>query len=71
MLVGKTLDLGCLLAGHLATLLELSIDDFLILDVDEGSEEGDEGSNQGQAPKWDELDEVVGDQGSEEGLQIR
>lgn len=71
VLVGKTLDLSCLLASNLSTLLQLSINDFFVLDVDERSEVGDESSDQGQAPEWDKLDEVVGDQGSEESLMRR
>jgi hypothetical protein len=71
VLVGKTLDLSSLLAGDLATLLELGINDLLVLDVDEGSEVGDEGGDQGQAPKRNELDEKVRDQGSKEGLSQR
>ena len=68
LLVGKALDLCSLLAGDLSALLELGINSLLVLDVDEGSKVGDEGSDQSQAPERDELDEEVGDQGSEEGL---
>jgi hypothetical protein len=68
MLVGKTLDLRRLLAGDLSALLELSVDDLLVRDVDEGREVGDEGGDQGQAPERNKLDEEVGDEGSEEGL---
>jgi hypothetical protein len=68
VLVGETLDLRSLLASDLAALLELGINNLLVLDVDEGSEVGDESRDQGQAPERDELDEEVGDQGSEEGL---
>jgi hypothetical protein len=68
MLLRKTLDLSSLLASDLATLLELSIDDLLVLDVDEGSEVGDESGDQGQAPERNELDEEVGDEGREECL---
>lgn len=69
MLVGKLLDLLGLLVGDVVTLLKLSIDDLLVLDVDEGSEESNEGRDQSQSPKRNKLDEEVGDQGCEEGLE--
>lgn len=68
VLVSKTLDLGRLLASNLTTLLKLSINGLLVLDVDEGTEEGDERGNQSQAPERDELDEEVRNQGCEESL---
>lgn len=68
MLVSKALDLLSLLVGNVVALLYLSIDDLLVLDVYEGTEEGDKCRDQGQAPEGDELDEEVGDEGSEESL---
>jgi hypothetical protein len=68
VLVGEALDLSCLLASDLTALLELSINDLLVLDVDERGEVGYEGGDQGQAPERNELDEEVGDQRSEESL---
>jgi hypothetical protein len=69
VLVGKTLDLLSLLVRNVVALLKLSIDDVLVLDVDEGTEVGDKGRDQSQAPERDELDEEVGDEGCEERLQ--
>ena len=69
VLVGKTLDLLSLLVCNVVALLKLSIDDVLVLDVDEGTEVGDEGRDQSQAPERDELDKEVGDEGREERLQ--
>jgi hypothetical protein len=68
VLLGKALDLGGLLASDLTTLLKLSINDFLVLDVDKRGEVGDESGDQGQAPERHKLDEEVRDQRSEEGL---
>jgi hypothetical protein len=68
VLVGEALDLSSLLASDLSTLLELSIDNLLVLDVNERSEVGDKGGDQSQAPERNKLDEEVRDQGSEEGL---
>lgn len=71
MLVSKTLDLLGLLVGNVVALLQLSINDLLVLDVDEGTEEGNECRDQSQAPERDELDEEVGDEGSKEHLRER
>lgn len=46
----------------------MSIDHILVLDVDERAEVGNSRGNQSQAPKWDELDEEVGDQRCKERL---
>jgi hypothetical protein len=68
VLIRETLDLSGLLASDLTALLKLSVDDLLVLNVDERSEVGDKGGDQGQAPERNNLDEEVRDQGSEEGL---
>lgn len=68
MLVGKTLDLLSLLIGNVVAFLQLSINDLLVLDVDEGTEEGNDGRDQSQAPKRNKLDEEVGEEGCKECL---
>jgi len=68
MLVGEFLDLLGLLVGHVVALLELGINHLLVLDVDERTEESNDGTDQGQAPKRDKFDEEVGNQGCEESL---
>ena len=68
MLVGKALDLLSLLVGNVVALLQLSINDILVLDVDEGTEEGNDGRDQSQAPERNKLDKEVGEEGCEEGL---
>lgn len=68
MLVSKLLDLLSLLVGDVVTLLDLSVNDLLVLDVDERTEEGDHGGDQGQTPERNELDQEVREEGSEESL---
>lgn len=69
ILVSKLLDLLSLLVGNVVALLDLSIDDLLVLDVDEGAKESDEGGDQRQSPKRNELDKEVGHEGCEESLE--
>ena len=70
-----------LLAGHLAhlvglrvddlrDLLDLAIDEGLVRGVDEGCDEEDRGADQAEAPEGDDLDEEVGDEGGDEGLGV-
>lgn len=70
VLGSKIADLRSLLSSQGAGPVELSIDDILVLDVDKRSEVGDGGSDQGKAPKRDEFDEEVGDEGRKESLAI-
>lgn len=71
VLASNLLELNSLLASNVVTLLELSIDNFLVLNVDEGAKVGDQGRNQSQAPERYELDEEVGGQGCNKGLDAR
>jgi hypothetical protein len=68
VLAGKVLDLLSLSIDQVVALLKLSINDLLVLDIDEGSEVGDSGGNQGQAPERDKLDEEVRNQRRKECL---
>lgn len=52
-------------AGHVA---DLGIDGLLVLLVDEWSQEEDGRADQRETPEWDNLDQVVGDEGSNESL---
>lgn len=53
---------------HVVSLLELRIDNLLVLDVDQRSKVRNGRSNQSQAPKRDEFDQEVGNQGRKESL---
>ena len=68
MLVGETLDLLSLLVGNGVALLQLSVDGVLVLDVDEGAEEGNVRRDQTQAPERNPLDQEVRDEGCKKGL---
>lgn len=52
-------------AGHVA---DLGIDGLLVLLVDEWSQEEDGSADQSESPEWDNLDQVVGDESSNESL---
>lgn len=64
----KVLDLGGLGVGNLRDVVDLLVDDFLVVDVDQGCEVDGRDTDQGEAPEGDKLDEEVGQQGNEEGL---
>jgi hypothetical protein len=51
-------------------MLEVAINQLLVGNVDQGSEEDDAGREEGHAPHGEELDEVVGEEGSKEGLEM-
>ena len=46
----------------------MGIDDFLVLLVDEGAEEDDGVEHEEETPERDELDQEVGEEGSDESL---
>jgi hypothetical protein len=48
----KISELGSLLSDHLTALVKLSIDDFLILEVNERAHVQKGGSNQRETPQW-------------------
>ena len=54
----------------MVSLLKLSINDFLVLDVNKRTEVGSGRSDQSQAPQWDELDQEIGDQRRKESLRM-
>lgn len=55
LLAGEIPDLSSLLAGERPALFELGVNDFLVLNVDERAEVGDDGSNESKAPHGDKL----------------
>jgi hypothetical protein len=68
MVSREVLYLSSLLVHKLASVCEVSIDNLLVLDVDEGAEVDAGSEDQSKTPKWEPLDEVVGHEGSEECL---
>lgn len=61
-------DLSSLRGSNILSVGEVSIDEVLVLDVDEGSEEEGGVADQSEAPKWEPLDEPVGYEGCDESL---
>lgn len=70
MLSGQILDLICLVADDFSCMLKLGVDDFLVFDIDQWAQEDDAGEEERQAPERKELDQVVGQEGGEEGLEV-
>ena len=48
-----------LLDSKIGDVFVLSIDQFLVLGINERDEEGNAGSEEGESPGWEELDKVV------------
>ncbi len=48
--------------------MNVSINQILGLDVDEGTEEGDQGGEERQSPNREPFDEIIGEEGCEKGL---
>lgn len=79
VLLGNLSGLRSVLAGDLAQLLGLAVqdvgaflhivvDELLVRGIEEGSQEQSSSSNQGKAPVRNNLDKVVGDQSSNASL---
>lgn len=68
LLCGLT-QLGSLSADDVGGLAEVLVDELLVGLVDERGEEEDGGGDQGKSPVGNDLDKVVGDEGSESGLK--
>ena len=51
-------------------MFDVVVNELLIHDVDQGTEEEDGVAKEGHAPHWEKLDEVVGEKGSSEGLSM-
>jgi len=79
VLLGDLGGMGRVLAGHVANLaglgidnirrlLNMVVDELLVGRIDERDEEQRRGEDQSEAPVRDDLDEPVGDEGRKEGL---
>lgn len=68
LLLGNILDLGGLGVNQVGGVLDLRIDKLLVAGVDQGNKEDDGGADDGKTPVGDELDEEVGDKGSNPSL---
>ena len=65
----KTLDLMSLPVQNLRHVLDLFVDEFLVVDVDQRRKEHDRDGDKRETPKWKEVDEPIGDQRGSESLQ--
>lgn len=70
MLGGKIAHLGSLVADDVARVGDVLINELLVLDINEGSQEDDAVGNQSETPQGDPLDKPVADEGRKEGLDI-
>lgn len=68
MVAGELLDLFGLLVDNVGGVLDVVVNELLIRLVDEWAEEEDRSGNEGEAPEWNDLDQVVGQESSNEGL---
>lgn len=50
-------------------MVDLCVNELLVLNIDQWSEEEDAGTEEGQPPKRNDLDEIVGDEGRSECLR--
>lgn len=69
MLTGELAHLLGLLTSDSGSLVELLVNELLVGLVDERAEEEEGDTNEGETPNWDNLDQVVGDEGSNESLK--
>lgn len=68
VVAGELLDLRGLLVDNAGGIVDVAVDEFLVGLVDERGKEEDGGGDESKAPQWDDLDQVVGGEGTEEGL---
>jgi hypothetical protein len=64
----KLLNLLGLLVDNIGNVGNMGINKLLVGLVDERCEEEDCSREKAEAPDWDNLDEEIGDEGTEEGL---
>lgn len=69
LVLRNTANLLSLRVDNLRGVVDMVVNKLLVGSVDQGHEEENGGANDGQTPVGDELDEIVGDEGSSEGLQ--
>lgn len=63
------LDLNSLLVGDAGSVAHVVVDEVLVGAVDQWSQEEGGSTNQREAPEWNDLDEVVGDERGKENLK--
>jgi len=68
MVTGELLNLLGLLVDDVGDFGDVVVNHFLVVLVDKGCEEDDEGGEEGEAPEWENLDKEVGEEGTKESL---
>jgi hypothetical protein len=68
MVAGEFLDLLGLGVDDVGCVLDVVVNQLLVRLVDERGEEDDRGGDQGEAPEWDDLDQVVREESANKGL---
>ena len=67
VVVGHILHLACLGVDDLGGVGQVGVDELLVVDVDQRAKVGQRGSDEGQAPEGDDLDQPVGEEGGGAG----
>ena len=67
MVVGHILHLACLRVDDLGRVGQVGVNELLVVDVDQRAKVGQRGSDEGQAPEGDDLDQPVGEEGGGAG----
>ena len=71
MLACKVAGLGGLSIDNAVSILDVVVNEFPVLDVDEWAEVRDGGEYEAEAPDWRELNQEVGAEGRGAGLYTR
>jgi hypothetical protein len=70
VVAGELLDLLGLLVDNVGSVGKMMVNEFLVGLVNQGTEEKNRCRDECQTPQWDDLDEVVGEESTEESLEI-
>ena len=68
MLSGEVADLAGLLAYEVVGVVDVLVNELSVLDIDKRGEEEDGVEDESKTPKWEPLDEPVGEEGRDEAL---
>ena len=64
MVAGELLNLLSLLVYNISSMADVVVDDLFIRNVDKRDEEHNRSTNQAHSPEWNNLDQIVGEEGS-------
>jgi hypothetical protein len=70
VVAGKLLDLLGLLVDNIGGIVDVVVDELFIRLVYEWAEEEDGGRDESKTPEWDDLNQIVGQKSSNEGLKF-